>query len=382
VADLFAQFRLVQLTLLPPNSSVPVYVDLATTAALYGNFAGTIAQMLTNLGSATLSYNVTPWSLNNRKAVFVDAGLAGYTATPVSQVNLIDPTIPDWEQPNVRLINTLKSVDYLRFFQNCLVSVNGFWHLSDTDGNNGVMVVGAQKSLIKSGQNQIGLWDFETLGGFTYVPITSNMVDTSVAGMANIVLDGDLSQKSVFLVLGGYLVLLDNKALLRTGANNYTVDFTQLDLVSRYFESNNYLDLTSLGLQPSSHNEDQIAVADLRTPAAILAWLELSQSFFVVLNTPEMYSQSLAVKRSGFPQLYYTYQTPLSPLQLETGRMPSYWPTEVDGQWELALEGNVIGNKLYYENPLSSWISTSGANMPGMPGHLSNAQLLEIGRDV
>ncbi|HEV7237297.1 MAG TPA: hypothetical protein VGN15_14010, partial [Ktedonobacteraceae bacterium] len=232
------------------------------------------------------------------------------------------------------------------------------------------------------GQNQIGLWDFETLGGFTYVPITSNMVDTSVAGMANIVLDGDLSQKSVFLVLGGYLVLLDNKALLRTGANNYTVDFTQLDLVSRYFESNNYLDLTSLGLQPSSHNEDQIAVADLRTPAAILAWLELSQSFFVVLNTPEMYSQSLAVKRSGFPQLYYTYQTPLSPLQLETGRMPSYWPTEVDGQWELALEGNVIGNKLYYENPLSSWISTSGANMPGMPGHLSNAQLLEIGRDV
>lgn len=382
VANLFRTFRLCQLTLLPPGISVPVYANLQQLAATYGTYTGTVAQMLTALGSASLISSPTPWSLDNQKAYFVDYGLAGYKATPVSSVNTIDPTIPDIDQPNVRLTNPLKVVDYLTFFQNCLVSVNGFWHLSDTDGTNGVMVVDANKSLVKSGQGQIGLWNFEAVAPITYVPITPSMVDTSVSQIATVTLPGNLSGQSVFLILGGYLVWVDGVALTMVGPNAFKIDFTQLNMVDRFFESGNYIDLTSLGLQPSPNNVNQISIANLTTPAAILAWLQLSQSYFVVVACPELYSQTLAVKRSGFPNLYYTYQTPVSPLQLETGRMPSYWPTQCDGQWELALNSNVIGNKLYYENPLPSWISSSGANMPGMPGHLANAQLFEVGRDV
>ena len=384
VADLFSTFRRVQLTLLPAGSTTPVYFDLSTLAASYATYPGLVSAMLSALGSTTLPTTLTGLRLNSQKAVYGDAFSKGYTANPVSTVNTVDPGVEGLKQPNIRLTNTQIAVDYQQMFDYCLVNINGYYHRVDTDGTNGLMVIDAMKCVVKANQNQIGLWSFTEVGALTQVPITSGMVTTSSSQTqaSTVTLPVDPTGKSVFLILGGYLVLVDGTALTQISHNGYTIDFSRLSIVDRYYESLNYLDLSSLGVNTPSTNGSVLAVTDLTTPAMMLKWLLLSQSFFVVVDTPELYSQTLAVKRTGLPMLYTTYQQPRSPLVLELGRHPPYVVKEEVNQYSLSLYNNTVGNKLYYSNVAGYNLSTSGANMPGMPGHLSQAYLLELGRDV
>ena len=382
VAQLFATFRLTQLTLLPDDSTTPVYLDLATLASTYATFTGSVPAMLTAIGSTTLAVTTTGLLLDSRQAAYADAFRAGYKVDFVNAVNVLDPTVPYLSLPNIRLTNAVKTVDYMEFFTHCLVNINGFYHRTDTDGVNGVMVIGAATSLVKSGQNTIGLWSFTEVGDLTIVPITPAMTDLSVAQKATITLPQDMTGKTLFLVLGGYFMLVDGAVLSQVGNSSYTIDFTQVGLVDRFYESSNYIDLTSLGIQCGVGNSEQIALADLTTPTMLTNWLSLSQSFLVVCDAVEIYAQTYALKRTGLPQRYVGYQQPRSPAVLELGRHPPYFSVYEDSQWAINIYDNVIGNKLFYTVPTPEWLSTSGATQPGMPGHLQQAYLLEVGRDV
>ena len=381
VKKLLATFRKVQVALMPEDDTVAEYLILQDVAPRYATFTGTIAQMLTDNGDTTLPTTQTGIVLNPSKALFRDALKAGYAITPVNGVNVVDAAASKSTLPNIRLARVSSGVDYSFMFNHCLVTVNGFYHRTDTDGINGVMVAGGMTTLNKSGENQVGILSFASMCDLKLVPITDSMIDTTVVDKPVVTLTEDMSNKSLLLILGGYMVTVDGSALKQVGASSYKIDFTQLNLVERYYEANRYLDLSGLEIDPASGNPNEISIADLTTELVIRNWLKLSQSFMVVLNAPEVYTYKQYIARSGLPNVYFSYIPPEDALVLELGRQPSYWSSFNDGQWRVTLYDNVIGNELYYTRQLPTWMNTSGSDVSGAPNHLSQAYFLEIGRD-
>lgn len=379
--QLYDNFRIVQIELTLPNSANVVYLNLQDVAAAYATYDGKFSDVLTSLGNASLPTTTSGYVLNKRKAMYRDAFRAGYTVTPVNNVNVIDASVEQASLPNVRLTRSDQTVDYRFAFNHCLVNVNGYFHRTDTDGINGLMVVDAMKSLRISKQNQIGILSFMQMCDIQIVPITPVMLNTDTLGHPLLNLSMDLTNKTIMLIFGGYPVFLDGNVLKQVGNSLFSLDMTQLGLIDRLYESLNYIDLSSLGLNTSPYNSSEVAIADLTSTDVVKAWFALSQTFAVVLNAPEIYTQRQAIARIGVPNAYIAYSQPNDLLQLELGRTPSYWSVYEDKQWRLNIYNNVIGNELYYTNPLPSWIYTSGSLMPGMPGRLSQACLLEIGRD-
>lgn len=381
MTDLYTQFRRVQISLLEGQSTTAEYLDIQDIAPTYATSTLMFSEVLTAIGDASLPTTTTGLIVNQRKALYRDALRAGYRATPVNQNNVIDTSVETRQLPNIRLTKLDNDVDYAYSFKRCMVSINGYYHITDTDGVNGLMVKDAMKSLVISNQDQIGLLSFSSMCELTYVSIETQMIDATEAGAPTINLGVDLTNKSVLLVLGGYMQFVDSSVLTQVGASSFKIDFTQIDVVNRYFESLNYLDLNSLGLTPTSTNETEITVEDLTSTEVIAAWLALSQTFFVVLDTPSLYTQKRYVARSGIPNTYFCYSQPNDALVMELGRHPSYWVSYDDHQWKMSLYNNVVPNSLYYSDPLPDTIYTNGAAMPGTTGHLNQAYLLEIGRD-
>lgn len=381
VAQLFSNYRRVQVTLTPPSSSTHVYLDLAAIASGYATYTGTMAALLTSLGSTALPTTTTGVVMSERSATFSDAFKAGYNVTPVDTNNAISLILPNGQLPNLRLSRQDIRIDYNYFQANCLVNVNGFYHRTSTDGVNGIVVKDGMKSLVRSGQNQVGIWSFTKLGGITVVPVTTAMVDDTVVNAPLINLGIPLTGKSVFMVLGGYYVPIDATVLSQVSGNTFRLNFTQIDLVNRYYESSNYIDLSSILVGTPATNPNQIVVADLTTATAVAAWLALSQTYFVVVNCAETFTQTQFIKRTGIPNLYISYTQPLYPLALALGRHPPYWSTYEDSQYAISIYDNSIGNLLYNTtNPPG--ISTSGATQPGSPGLLSEAYFIQVGSDV
>ena len=382
VANLYSTYRVLQLTLNVVGSTTPVYLLLSAVAATYATYGGTVAQMLASVGNNTLPTTTTPLLLNERGATFMDAFMAGYTVTAVTNTNGLAPNEPPTSLPDIRLSRSDINLDYNQFVNNALVSINGYYHYATTDGINGIQVKNAVSSLNISNQNQIGIWNFTKVGSITTYPITSAMVNTSVAQNPVVTLPVDTTNKYVFLILGGYPIFVDGQALTQQSGTAFSINFSLLNIVERFFESGNYLDLSSVITAAGITGYSGATITELTSNAAILAWLEMSQSYFVVVNNKEVFLQKQYIRRSGIPNRYTSYVDPIYPLVLVLGRHPSYWKVEEDHAWELTIYNNVVGNLLYEVVPTPTNLLTSGSNQPGMPGILQDAYLLQLGSDV
>lgn len=383
VAQLFTTFRRTQLKLIVSGvQGTFYYLDLATLASRYQMFTGSVQDMLIDNGNTTLEVTNTGWKLENKTAEFSDAYRAGYKAEPVTSYNVLVEPAKARTVSNLRLTNEVKDVDYNLFYKACLVTVCGYIHRIDTDGINGVMVVDAMRTCLHSGENQIGLLSFADVCELKQVPLTAGMIDTSVSGRATVTFAEDTSNYTVALVLAGYLVQVDDAALSQVSGFSYTIDFTRLNIVDKYHEADAYLDLTNLDLGAAAANPDQISVEDLTSPETIAKWLTLSQSFFVFFKHSDIYFERKAVRQTGLPSRYIAYAEPFSLLQLDTGRMPSYWKKADDIRWAINIYDSTVSNRAYDNAQGTEWQTSAGNEHAGYPGKISGAGLLEIGRDI
>jgi hypothetical protein len=369
------------------------YLNLAQFAPTYTQYTGTVQQMLTAWGNAAAVEGPAP-ILESRHAVFSDATRAGYTKKPVHPT--LGTTAAIEQRTDLLLTRAHPSTSYSHFATHAMVSVNGFYHMLETDGTTGIYVKNAGRSLQKSKQNQVGILSFASVSTLTHVPITTAMVKKRLTAemIAGTVPEGPLSStcyvklgrslvgKSVLMVIGGYLFLPDSDIVTRVSDDEFAVDFTRVPMLNRYYESRAYLDLSSLGLSTTANNIDQISVPELYSDAVLTKYLTLSQSFFVVLDTPELYVQSYYVKKTGTPGMYISYQEPMYPLMVGGGRMPEYWPTKEEDRWSLSSHDAYARTKLYDTTDPLRLTSVSGLGLPLEPDYYADARLIEIGRDI
>lgn len=381
---LFSTYSRIIATLSNPFLPENVAVDLDTIRPIIGGSSITFnAFLIENANNALTTLTDLP-VINTRYARYADAFHAGYKITPIHPTASIDADLPPSEKTWLHLARP--DTDYVLFYKSCLVSINGFFHATDAN-EEGVLVNSGMKSAMISGENQIGIYSFRELGELTFFPITEEMVfkqndRQTYRERAYVDLGVDVSDKSVFLVLGGYLHALDKKTFYRTGPGTFAIDFSNLPLMDRYYESRNYIDLSSLDLDTTDRNDSQVGVDNFLSDATLLAYLTLSQSFFVVLDNNDIFVTKSPVRKTPLPDMFIGYEKPFYPLVVGMGRVTNYWYTHEDGQYSLTCHDTLRNNRLYDTVDFEKQISVSNANDPENPTYHSAPFFLKIGRDL
>ena len=382
--DLFGEFKRVVATLSNSVLTQNVSLDIESLRSQLGGSDQTFKTWLVSNGNATLpTSNVLP-VINTRYAEFSDAVRSGYKVKPVD-INISETVdLPLADRPD--LLVTKDGEDYPMVQKCTLVNINGFYHATDASSA-GLYVMGGNKTSLYSGRNEIGLLSFRKLGNLEYYPITDGMIyaqKTNEQLRYNCYVDigVDVSQKTVMLVLGGYLHVLDKQAFFRISATGFGIDFSQIPLLDRYFESRKVLDLSSLGLEVSPNSPDQIAINDLFSDAVLRKYLQLTQTFFVVLDNPDIFLDVTELRPSPWPGCYTSHIQPIYPLLVGHGKHEVFWPREETDRYSVNINGAWDGTKNYSTVKTNDANSVADGELPVLGYKNASAHFLMIGSDV
>lgn len=381
---LFSQYTRVVALLTNPFVDGQVALNLEDIRSQIASPVQTFSEFLTATGNRSLPTTTDTPKLAHQTVKYRDAFKAGYLVQPVAPNAAPDAQLPPSEKTWLHLSKT--GVNFRTFQRYCLVSVNGFLHRIDCD-ENGCWVVDGMRSTQISNEASIGILNFQHVSPLTYVRITPEMVykqkdEQAYRNHVYVDLGQDVSNKGLALVLGGYLHILDSRTFRRTGPSTVLIDFNNLSLFERFHESRPYLDYSSLPYQRTKRNPTQFDVSDFLSDENLLAYVTLSQSFFVVLDNPEIYRDSIYVPASPVPGKLISYVEPLYPLVNGVGKLADYWSVYEDGQWALSVVDNRWHRRLYNTSPLLSQQGIADHRIATDPVRHSRAQFLLIGTDL
>lgn len=366
-----------------------VSLDLTLLQDDEGDSSITFPAFLTQNGSAALPTSTTIPTLTTQYAQYKDAFRAGYNVQPVNANAAPDAQLPISDKTWLYLTkvdSTGKSIDFNLFYQSCMVTVNGFFHATDANAT-AAWVVDGMLSRNISGQNQIGLLNFQRLGSLQFVPITSSMIYKQNSNQAYrnqmyVNLGVDVSNKTLMLVLGGYLHVLDGNSMYRVGPQTVAINFNNLPILERFHESSQYLDFSGLPYAKDPNDRSKIAVADFLSDANLVAYATMSQSFFVILNNPEVYVERDQVRTGRLVDMLTSYEEPLYPLINGVGKIADYWAVEEDNQWALTVYDNHWHQRTYNTVDWRNARIVNQARKSQTPEYHSRASFLKIGCDI
>jgi hypothetical protein len=337
LSDLYMQYASVIAVL--SNNFIAGHTSLNLAAIRNDNVGNpaTFSQFLTTNANTTLPTTTSVPQVQNKEILYSDAVRARYKIIPLAEDANIDSDLPISQKKWLAL--TKPGIDYNLFYRSCLVSVNGFIHLSDTDGQKAVVIDGMVSKHL-SGQADLGLLSFRELGALTFIPITEAMVhrrDPDTPMSRRLYIDTGVSGvgKTPMLVLGGYLHVLDNRSFCAVGDSLYYVDVQSLPLVERYYESRGFLDMTSLNLDVAANSHDRISLAQFYSDAVLTKYTTLSQSFIVLVDNDSLYTQRIPLRRTHMAGMFTSHIVPNYPLITGYGKVSNYWRTYEDQQWSI-----------------------------------------------
>ena len=385
MAEIFTSFREAYITLTNSFLNGNIYVKLSDLKTTYATFQGTFLELLTSIGNAALPSVDTIPTFNPKYARFEDAFRVGYKLKPVLMTASDTANLPDAARKDIQLSRPSRKTDMGTFHKYCLVSINGYFHYVDSDGDYAYVQDG-MKSMLRSRQNQIGLLSFLDIGQIQTVPLKASMLskespDSKYSEKTFIKLDQDLTNKTVLLVIGGHLVLPSAEVLYQSGDNIFTLNMSRVPYMDRYFESAGFLDYSSLNLDTSTVAPSQIGVEELYADPATLAYLTLSQSFVVIVDSPSLFFNRVAIRNSPRPGMFIAFKEPIYPLIVSNGKIAEYWKVKEDGQWAVNVTNAYLYNRVYNTVVPYDLITATKANVPLNPVSNSRGYLLEIGED-
>lgn len=340
----------------------------------------TLSVWFTNIGNFALPTTTTPPDLSPKLVKFGDARKANYTIREIPAN--YHPDTETLESLKVDLLLTKPNIDYMAMARKCLISVNGLIHLSEGSVN-GLVVRGGAKSSRIANKTQVGIISFNHVADFTIIPITRSMIsqpNETITMKEKVYLDigVDLAGKTPLLVLGGYLHVLDDVYKV-VGKSSIVLNMYITPYVKRYFDARNLMDLGSLGLTRNVNNDSQISVSEIMSDETITRYLELEQSFIVLVDDPDMFVERTQIECANLPGKYYTADEPVFPMQFELGRLGNYWKQYDDRKWVLSVDDNQYKHYMYETTEWQNGISIDDKMIPSNRWEYSVAWLLKFG---
>lgn len=338
-ATIYATYRQAIVVLTNPFEARPVAFDVEKLRFSYAASSKTIVDFLADNGSNALDTTYHIPYINKRYAIYNDAFVAGF------QINAVNPsTSPDAELTTGAkdwLHLSYTGMDYAKFKKNCLVTVNGYLHFTETD-TNGIWVDNGMQSVEHANQNTVGIISFEGISTFTAKRITDSMIhnqggDNQLGIRSYIETGVDLTNKTIAISLGGYLHVLDETTFYRVSDSRICVDFNNLPFFERFYESSKNIDFSSLNLIKSDVNASVVAVSDILSDSVIRRFLKLPQSFLVIFDNAELMVQKVPLEDGGLPNVYQTETLPQYPVFGGFGRMMNYLAEQCGGVWNILM---------------------------------------------
>lgn len=379
---LYTTYQKLVMNLTNPFLDGPVSLDFDAVRAQQASSDLTVNEWLTANGNNTLPTTALVPELKTTYVKYADAIHAQYDIEPIPSLLAPDYQINPADERDLML--TRLALDISLFYKNCLVTVNGFFHLTDYMPQ-GIRVIEGGYSKYKSLRAACGLYSFRELGELTMIPIRPEMLyklDDRVPYYEKmcVQLNTNLEGKTVLLVLGGYLHLFD-RTYRQIGESSFQIDFANYPLLERIYESRPYIDLSSLGLQSIPENPEMIAVEDLQSDAVLQAYATLSQSFFVVVDSDDIYYDLIKAADTGLPGSYVSYVRPDLPLRTGFARMSEYWYTYEDGVWSISCEAVGIPNYNFETVDLWKQRNVDDTRYSFAPEYFSPGFFLKICKD-
>jgi hypothetical protein len=384
VRDIFNSFKQVYVNLTATSLLVPITLNLNDLQDEYATFNGTFTKLLELIGNTTLPDSSPVTFTNPQYAYYEDAFRQQYKVD-IGKMGVSEDAITNnADKTDLKINRPEKKTDMQVFTDYCMVSINGFFHR--TDGNTQVCyAIDGGKTMQKSRQNQVGIYNFKNIGKLKYKAITDSMVisldeDTPLSERTYLRINEDLTNKSCFLVLGGYIVMLDGTHFWRYNDDTFILNFAALPYLARYYESQLYLNFESLGLPISTDNPSLVSTQEIMSDEVIRKYLTLSQSFFVIIDTPVIYTNKYYIRHSGLPGMFTSYTEPVYPLMVGYGRVAEYWKVQEDGYWSVNVLDSYLRNYVFSSIPMSELAVVSDSLIPAKPFYNSRGFLLELSK--
>ena len=376
LSELFTTYRFVYVTLTNPYINDDVYVNLFDAFPEAVSFNADITVLLANNGNKTIPTVSTLPTSTIKYASYSDASVAGYNVN-LYKINapanngLIRSQLTDaiLSRPNY-------DTDLTNIHTHALVTVNGFFHRTDTDGTN-AFIYDAGSTLENSDNNSVGIHSFINIGTINKITLQPSDITFSMNGGNNvktyIKVNEDITNKTVMLVLGGYLVLLQADVFYQVGQNLFILNWCGLPILERYYDSKDILNLSSLGLDVNSNSPSMINIENFFSESVLTNYLTLSQSFLVIIDNPNIFTQNVFIRNSGWNKVYTAYNKPTYAIFGQRGRVLDYFATEESGQWTIDTNDNVLRNYSFSKTPLNMQSVITDTLVPSKPGTISNA---------
>lgn len=275
----------------------------------------------------------------------VDAFYWGFKSKPSDHTKSPDAVLDYDQQVDILLSKT--GVNYSNVEQNCIATVNGFCHrISST--SDGVYVLDGVISARKANKPLVGFLDFSGIGSITQVDITSDMVvdpepDVPSYESVYVKTNVDLFGKTVLLSWMGYLFALDNNYDV-VGNRMLKINTRNMDLVSRYFDSRNYIDWSDVYVPyESDHNPDRVNLDIFLSDDTITKMLNSPQTFLIVVDATNVVVEYAAMQPTGLPGVYIQSDTaPTEPMRVNMGRLAEYVVEKEIDDYVVVIDGYLV----------------------------------------
>lgn len=359
------------------------FVSMNQLRSDYATYTNTITILFQSIGNRALE-NIPALPSGKVKYIkYSDAYLAKYTVNKTKIGENYPESMPASELTDLVIKRPSYETELSLIHKYCMVSINGMYHMTDTDGESAFIVDGG-KSVSICSHNHVGIMSFLDIGELTKTPITVSMISKrndqeSLIDRVVLTLPESQEGKVTLLSLGGFLVMPEDGVFYQVSDRTFEIDLNRLPYLARLFESKRYIDLSSLQLSVDSSSPNAINANEAKSDRVITAYLTLPQSFVVTVNTPEIFTNRIYIAKSNTPGSFTAYQEPVYPLFTSLGKSQEYWKVKEDGYWAVTVVDSYERNYVFDTLPSNQLENVTNAMRCDRPVYLNHGFLLEIG---
>lgn len=314
---------------------------------------GTFRDYLDSIGDKALKLNNEKYKINTKGLVYHEAMVNKFKIVPVVSGGIPDD-VYDMKHTYKDLFVTKQGINPIDLQKHTLFTVNGYFHQTDASAK-GLWITDGYKTMYKRAKRTVGCVSFEHLGALKQIPIKPDMISkindrTPLLEELIIDLPENAADKTIILIIGGFMHVLDYDVFFRISDSAIKVKLNNLPYLERVHLSNLDLDLDDLGFE-NKIGSDNVHIEDLYSDETIIRYMTKSYSFVVLLDNVEVFKEITFPQQRMIPNHYLVHELPILPMFGSLGKLEEYVAIKRhDSVYSLLTPNCQSDNRVYNTN--------------------------------